>query len=173
MVKKYSQHFNTKLTTEGHSPTYWLKERKLLEKASCCWGLPMHPSCAQPEDTGRQMLVSPPGVGPFPVTTPLCIRKQESSLLPTWKKPFRPSDLISLPFKTEIWAELCSWKLSTGTPQGCAEEGKDRCWWWVLNLVLSLLDSFRYNSKVPVLLSDIPYPFELWEKSYLAGFRNC
>lgn len=69
----------------------------------------MHPSCAQPEDTGRQMLVSPPGVGPFPVTTPLCIRKQESSLLPTWKKPFRPSDLISLPQTDFRLCTACAW----------------------------------------------------------------
>lgn len=33
---KYSQHFSTQLKTEGHSPTYSLKERKLNEKNTCC-----------------------------------------------------------------------------------------------------------------------------------------
>lgn len=180
-----------KLTTERHGPTHWLKERttsKLHKNPSSFWGLPMHPSCAQPEGAGRQVLVSPPGVGPFPVITPLCIRKKESSLLPTWKKPFRPSDPASSPqrdfslhtsctwpepqdrgrfrdadcpqrsqqpvhslshhavcfwpslatpeglfapkddmtFKTEVWAELCSWNWITGTPQGCLQLRKAR-----------------------------------------------
>lgn len=98
-----------KLTTEGHGPTHWLKERKLCKKPSSFWGLPMQPSCAQPEGAGRQVLVSPPGVGPFPVTTPPCIRKKESSPLPTWEKPFRPSD-PALPPQTDFSLHTsCTW----------------------------------------------------------------
>lgn len=168
----------------------------------------MQPSCAQPEGAGRQVLVSPPGVGPFPVTTPPCIRKKESSPLPTWKKPFRPSD-PPLPPQTDFSLHTsCTWPepqdrgrfrdadcpqnsqytvsattqsvfdhhwqhLKVSLPQRMtwhpklkfgqssapetgslghhravltsAQEGKDRCWCWVLNLVLPLLSSFRYS----------------------------
>lgn len=69
----------------------------------------MQPSCAQPEGAGRQVLVSPPGVGSFPVTTPPCIRKKESSPLPTWKKPFWPSD-PPLPPQTDFSLHTsCTW----------------------------------------------------------------
>lgn len=37
-------------------------------------------------------VTSPPGTGPSPVTTQPCVRREESSLLHTWKKASRPAD---------------------------------------------------------------------------------
>lgn len=46
----------------------------------------MRHSCSQSESAGRQALASTPGAGPSPVTTPLCIRREKSSLLHIWEK---------------------------------------------------------------------------------------
>lgn len=64
----------------------------------------MRHSCSQSEGAGRQALTSAPGAGPSPVTTPLCIRREESSLLHPWKKPPHPAD-PTLPPRVDL--SLC------------------------------------------------------------------